>query len=267
MSRNKRISKKELSFGNPDPSVIINHYPKPGQGVLVSQDRVNFDPDVKKYCSRERSSVEEESKAEKIILVGNHSVGKTCLVRRYCEDDYTDGYKATIGVDFMFRQYNILGRDFTLHIWDTAGQEQFKCVSKAYFRGAMAVLVAFDLGDPQSLKDAKDWLDDVASENSDDMIRFLVGNKSDVFHVVSPEMALDAANLMKAEYWETSSKQNTNVKELFERLAVSLFEASILRLTKANSKGSTKTEIGSHVFLGDGGSASSTNSNRKCCNL
>lgn len=161
------------------------------------------------------------SKAEKVILVGNHSVGKTCLVRRYCENIYTDGYKATIGVDFMFKQYKILGREFSMHIWDTgklkfitissilvmnimtyrdicdsylrdlmicftlAGQEQFRCVSKSYFRGAMAVLVAFDLGDPESLEDAKQWLEDVTQENSLDITKILVGNKSDVFVSIS----------------------------------------------------------------------------------
>lgn len=87
-----------------------------------------------------------------MVLVGDQNVGKTCLVLRYCEDSFWENYKATIGVDFMWQRYLIHGIGFTLHLWDTAGQEKFRSLSQAYYRGARACIAAFDLGVPESLE-------------------------------------------------------------------------------------------------------------------
>jgi hypothetical protein len=92
---------------------------------------------------------------DKVVLVGDQNVGKTCLVLRYCEDSFWENYKATIGVDFMWQRYLIQGIGFTLHLWDTAGQEKFRSLSQAYYRGARACIAAFDLGVPESLEHCK----------------------------------------------------------------------------------------------------------------
>jgi len=179
-----------------------------------------------KACSQ---GIPEVALGEKIIVVGDHNVGKTSMMRRYVEDQYSDGYKATIGVDFMYQKFKILDIEFTLHIWDTAGQEQFKCVSRAYFRGASAVILAFDLGNPESLDSAREWLEEVKRENSANLMIFLVGTKSDMFHAVDNETGQRVAAQINAEYWECSSKNNVNIRELYERIAVGLFENSMLR--------------------------------------
>jgi small GTP-binding protein len=102
-------------------------------------------------CGRLRGS----GLTDKVVLVGDQNVGKTCLVLRYCEDSFWENYKATIGVDFMWQRYLIQGIGFTLHLWDTAGQEKFRSLSQAYYRGARACIAAFDLGVPESLEHCK----------------------------------------------------------------------------------------------------------------
>eukprot|EP01119_Soliformovum_irregulare_P020989 TRINITY_DN6879_c0_g1_i2.p1 TRINITY_DN6879_c0_g1~~TRINITY_DN6879_c0_g1_i2.p1 ORF type:complete len:257 (-),score=46.91 TRINITY_DN6879_c0_g1_i2:494-1264(-) len=225
----------------------IDHYPPVGRGVVVSPESSDFAAEVKAFCSKEHSIEEEEaiSRAEKIIVVGDHSAGKTCLVRRYCENVYTEGYKATIGVDFVYKQFNILGREFTLHIWDTAGQEQFRSVSKAYFRGATGVILAFDLGDPRSFESTKQWLEEVKKENRGEFVIFQVGLKSDLEHMVATDVAEDQARNIGAEYWTASAKMNDNVRSLFERIAVVLFERSIFSVVSRDSA----TEIASGATL------------------
>eukprot|EP00026_Physarum_polycephalum_P014565 Phypoly_transcript_15094.p1 GENE.Phypoly_transcript_15094~~Phypoly_transcript_15094.p1 ORF type:complete len:258 (+),score=41.33 Phypoly_transcript_15094:111-884(+) len=209
--------------------VAINSYPKIGGGIPVCDGRKNFHEKVMQACSNGINV----TLGEKIIVVGDHNVGKTSMMRRYVEDQYSDGYKATIGVDFMCQKYHILDVEFTLHIWDTAGQEQFKSVSRAYFRGASAVILAFDLGNPESLDSTREWLQDVQRENTGELLIFLVGTKSDMFHGVDSETGQQVAAQLNAEYWECSSKQNINIKELFERVSVGLFENAVLRHIEA----------------------------------
>jgi len=205
---------------------VINTYPKAGGGIPVSDGRKNFHEKIMKACSQGSIDV---SLGEKIVVVGDHNVGKTSMMRRYVENEYSDGYKATIGVDFMYQKFKILDVEFTLHIWDTAGQEQFKCVSRAYFRGASAVILSFDLGHPETLDSAREWLEEVKRENSSNLMVFLVGTKSDMFHAVDNETGQRVAAQLNAEYWECSSKSSVNIKELYERVAVGLFEQSLLR--------------------------------------
>lgn len=129
----------------------------------------------------------------------------------------------------MYQRYKILDADFTLHIWDTAGQEQFKCVSRAYFRGASAVILAFDVGNEKSLENVHSWLSEVCRENASPFLVFLVGLKSDSFHAVDNDMGQRVAAQINAEYWECSAKSNDNIQELFSRIAVGLFEGAVLR--------------------------------------
>jgi len=217
--------KRELTSTN-SKQVLINSYPKVGGGIPICDGRRNFHDKVLKACSQ---GIPDVTLGEKIIVVGDHNVGKTSMMRRYVEGSYSDGYKATIGVDFMYQKFKIMDVEFTLHIWDTAGQEQFKCVSRAYFRGASAVILAFDLGNPETLESTREWLEEVKRENSAGLLIFLVGTKSDMFHAVDNETGQRVAAQLNAEYWECSSKNAVNISELYERIAVGLFENALLR--------------------------------------
>lgn len=243
--------------------IPINTYPKIGGGIPANDGRKNFHDKVMKACSQ---GIPDVSLGEKIIVVGDHNVGKTSMMRRYVEEKYTDGYKATIGVDFMYQKFKILDVEFTLHIWDTAGQEQFKCVSRAYFRGASAVILAFDLGNPESLESAREWLEEVKRENSSNLLIFLVGTKSDMFHAVDNETGQRVAAQLNAEYWECSSKNDVNIRELYERIAVGLFENALLRhLAESNFSAESPQVANISLTQSSEQSADSKAKKKGCC--
>ncbi|ELR19123.1 RAB36 member RAS oncogene family protein [Acanthamoeba castellanii str. Neff] len=208
---------------------VINSFPVPGAGVRATCLKSDFHEDVRKIADEADAKGNPQSRAEKVIVVGDHSVGKTSLVRRFCEGKFTDQYKATIGVDFIYQKYRILKQDFTLHIWDTAGQEQFRCISKAYFRGASGSILAFDLSSKESFDNTRAWLEEVLREVTPGHKVFLVGLKDDLPHAIDKAEARKMADELKAEYWEVSAKKDHNVNELFDRVAAALFEQSILK--------------------------------------
>lgn len=88
----------------------------------------------------------------KVVIIGNSSVGKSSLLRRFADDSFQESYLATIGVDFRFKYLVFLGRSITvngdivkLQIWDTAGQERFRTITGAYYKGAHAIMIVYDI--------------------------------------------------------------------------------------------------------------------------
>uniref|UniRef100_A0A8C5IVR3 Ras-related protein Rab-36 n=1 Tax=Junco hyemalis TaxID=40217 RepID=A0A8C5IVR3_JUNHY len=149
-------------------------------------------------------------KISKIIVVGDLSVGKTCLINRFCKDTFDKNYKATIGVDFEMERFEVLGVPFSLQLWDTAGQERFKCIASTYYRGAQAIVIVFDVNDVGSLEHTRQWLADALKENDpSNVILFLVGSKKDLStpaqYSLMEKDALKVAQEMQAEYWAVSS--------------------------------------------------------------
>ncbi|KAK2537999.1 Rab36 [Columba livia] len=186
-------------------------------------------------------------KISKVVVVGDLYVGKTSLINRFCKDNFDRDYKATIGVDFEIERFEIIGVPYNLQIWDTAGQEKFKCIASAYYRGAEGenninlilavtgvIITVFDLADIRTLDHTKQWLEDALRENEpDSSFIFLVGTKKDlVSDAVCERTELDAirfANEMQAEYWSVSAKTGENVKQFFSRVAALAFEQSMIK--------------------------------------
>ncbi|KAK8765090.1 hypothetical protein V5799_032297, partial [Amblyomma americanum] len=95
--------------------------------------------------------------ALKVVVVGNGAVGKSSLIQRYCKGVFTAEYKKTIGVDFLERQLSLRGEDVRLMLWDTAGQEEFDAITKAYYRGAQGCVLAFSTTDRESFRAIESW--------------------------------------------------------------------------------------------------------------
>ncbi|EQB78396.1 ras-related protein Rab-34 isoform 1 [Camelus ferus] len=226
----------------------------------------DFHPRVTCACREHRTGTV-GFKISKVIVVGDLSVGKTCLINRFCKDTFDKNYKATIGVDFEMERFEVLGVPFSLQLWDTAGQERFKCIASTYYRGAQAIIIVFNLNDVASLEHTKyvgmlsyngdsgeervqkrgglgawQWLADALKENDpSSVLLFLVGSKKDLStpaqYVLMEKDALKVAQEMKAEYWAVSSLTGENVREFFFRVAALTFEANVLaELEKSGSR-------------------------------
>uniref|UniRef100_A0A8C3NXC4 Ras-related protein Rab-36 n=1 Tax=Cyanoderma ruficeps TaxID=181631 RepID=A0A8C3NXC4_9PASS len=188
---------------------VIADLPRCFRKEAALHTRHAFHPTVVSACQEQRTGVV-GFKISKIIVVGDLSVGKTCLINRFCKDTFDKNYKATIGVDFEMERFEVLGVPFSLQLWDTAGQERFKCIASTYYRGAQAIVIVFDVNDVGSLEHTRQWLADALKENDpSNVILFLVGSKKDLStpaqYSLMEKDALKVAQEMQAEYWAVSS--------------------------------------------------------------
>lgn len=86
----------------------------------------------------------------KLLLIGDSGVGKSCLLLRFSDGSFTTSFITTIGIDFKIRTIELDGKRIKLQIWDTAGQERFRTITTAYYRGAMGILLVYDVTDESS---------------------------------------------------------------------------------------------------------------------
>jgi len=158
--------------------------------------------------------------ALKVVIVGNGGVGKSSMIQRYCRGTFTKDYKKTIGVDFLERQIEVDGEEVRLMLWDTAGQEEFDAITKAYYRGAQACVLAFSTTDRDSFEAAHSWKLKVENECGE-IPTVIVQNKIDLMEqsVVNPEEAELLARALGCRLLKTSVKEDVNVATVFRHLA------------------------------------------------
>ncbi|XP_010876019.2 ras-related protein Rab-36 [Esox lucius] len=227
---------------------VISKFPKCYTPQACLQMKDDWDSQAKAACKHrtDRHQGWDRLKMSKAVVVGDLNVGKTCLIKRFCKDVFDRDYKATIGVDFEIERFELSGVPFSLQIWDTAGQEKFKCIASAYYRGAQVIITVFDMADIKTLENTRQWLEEAMRENEPGSFSvFLVGTKSDLLapeeHQRTERDAVKMANEMKAEFWSVSAKTGENVEEFFFRMAALAFEDYVL---KDMERGITPFSIG-----------------------
>lgn len=119
----------------------------------------------------------------------------------------------TIGVDFKIRTFESSGSTVKLQIWDTAGQERFKTITASYYKGAHGIILVYDITDRQSFKDIENWLAEVDKYGNENVVKLLVGNKSDLeaSRQVKAEEGKTLADSLGIKFLETSAKEAVNV--------------------------------------------------------
>ncbi|CAF2603317.1 unnamed protein product [Rotaria sp. Silwood2] len=153
----------------------------------------------------------------KILIIGDSGVGKTAILQRFARNHFSSEYFVTIGVDFQIRTVNVDTKRCKLQVWDTAGQDRFKCVVSSFYRGAHGVMICFDITDLKSFHNVDNWLVEVKRYCVDQTPVYLVGTKSDLQskRAVSYSTIKTYADAKNLVYIETSSKANENVENCF----------------------------------------------------
>lgn len=158
----------------------------------------------------------------KVLVVGNGGVGKTSMIRRFAKGIYTDEYKKTIGVDFLEKALFVddLAEEVRFMLWDTAGQEEFDAITRTYYRGAGAAVIAFSTTDRASYEAVEMWKNKVEAECGD-IAMALVQNKVDLIDqaVAGPDDVEALARRCGLKLYRTCVKENINVTEVFTYLA------------------------------------------------
>lgn len=156
----------------------------------------------------------------KILLIGDSGVGKSCLLVRFVEDKFNPSFITTIGIDFKIKTVEIDGKKVKLQLWDTAGQERFRTLTTAYYRGAMGIILVYDVTDEKTFLNVKTWFKTVSEHANEDAQLLLVGNKSDLdTRVVTYGQGESLARELGIPFIESSAKDDSNVNEIFFSLA------------------------------------------------
>lgn len=156
----------------------------------------------------------------KVIVIGEAGTGKTSIIKRYCENVYSDNYKSTIGVDFGVKKIYYYGQKFLMQLWDIGGQERFACMTRIFYKNAIAVLVVFDLANPQTFDKCKLWVDDVYKNLNEPYLLYLLANKSDINDdIITKEQIINFCQIYNFQNWAiVSAKTNKGIDCIFESL-------------------------------------------------
>ncbi|XP_072311172.1 EF-hand calcium-binding domain-containing protein 4B isoform X2 [Eucyclogobius newberryi] len=162
----------------------------------------------------------------KVVLVGNSSVGKTSLLRSFCEGRFHPTTTATIGIDYSVKTLTLDNMQIAVQLWDTAGQERYRSITKQFFRKADGVVVMYDVTVQESFKAVRPWLLNVQEAAGEGVPILLLGNKMDIEgeRAVSFKEAELLAFENKVMFMEVSAYTGKNVEESLTHLARVLME-------------------------------------------
>ena len=157
----------------------------------------------------------------KILLLGDSSVGKTCFLMRYTDNTFQEIHMSTIGLDYKLKNVQLDdGKMVKIQIWDTAGQDRFRSITKNYYKGAHGIILIYDITNQKTFENVKNWINQIKEEVSNKVTIILVGNKiDDADHrVVSTEQGEKMAKDFGLMFFECSAKSGVNIDSTFNEL-------------------------------------------------
>ena len=189
------------------------------KGIPITDDEFNIELLPEDYAQYDISF--------KIIVVGDSSVGKSCLTTQAVRNNFEEFYTATIGFEFLTFNIRINNNVLKLQIWDTCGQEVYKSLITNFYRNSSLALIIYAINNMDSFKHAENWLNELKAQANPNVKVFLVGNKSDLENerVVSREDGekfKEEKNLDK--FIETSAKTGENARNVLLEAAKLLYK-------------------------------------------
>jgi small GTP-binding protein len=164
----------------------------------------------------------------KVGIVGNYNVGKTSFLNTYIEQESISSQLSTIGVDFRHKIYNYDNKDFKLHIWDTAGQEQYANIVRSYLREVDVIILMYDITNKKSFDNLDKWLNEVEYQNKNKkIIKYIVGNKKDMEkkREIDFKILKTFCKNQDIQYSETSIKDIDSINVVFTKIVVKINES------------------------------------------
>lgn len=176
---------------------------------------------------------EEELPMYKIIVIGESSVGKTSIINRYCKDIFQEECSPTVGVQYQPKIIEIDGQSVKLAIWDTAGQEKFRTLTKQFYRNINGVLLVYDISDSKTFENIDYWLDQLELNATSNYASIIIGNKTDLRTAESSEdmkfvRTEDGETLAKKHgtlFIETSAKSAEHIQSAFLELVTRIHQS------------------------------------------
>ncbi|XP_051580555.1 EF-hand calcium-binding domain-containing protein 4B [Myxocyprinus asiaticus] len=216
-------SKIDLQMSNiyPTTSTPTSVSPPPGSRDAHTPTSPRGQPVGKETVQSEEGASSGPDRLFKIVLVGNSSVGKTSLLRRFCDDCFHPGTCATVGIDYSVKTLTVDNSQVALQMWDTAGQERYRSITKQFFRKADGVVVVYDITNEQTFTAVRQWLASVQDGAGEDIPIMLLGNKTDLS--TQREIPLGMGEKLSKDFqlifYECSAFSSHNVMESMVHMA------------------------------------------------
>ena len=137
---------------------------------------------------------------------------------RYQKNYFLENNSSTIGVDFFKLELTKNDTNYTMHVWDTSGQEKFDSIIISYYRNIAVAILVFDLSNYSTFTNIKKWLENINFYCKNKVLIKLVGNKCDKFTVVSKQEINDLCFYYNLSYNKVSAKDNININSIFNTI-------------------------------------------------
>ena len=173
----------------------------------------------------------------KLVLVGDSGVGKSCILHQFIYNRFRKNTTQTIGVDFSAKNVHIDNQEIKLQIWDTAGQEKFRSVARSYYRGAIGIIIVYDITKVESFQHIATWLADARNAARSECSVCVVGNKGDledqrVVRTEDGKLFCTENNLL---FFECSALTGDNIDEIFNEMSRHIFNKIESGIIEPNS--------------------------------
>ena len=214
-----------------------NNQSNENQNISKKEDNKNNDePDATnlgKYNAEILNVTNEFTEYEvnfKIIVIGNSGVGKTCITNQAVKHIFCDQYQATIGMEIFSLYVKLNDKIIKLQIWDTCGQEIYRSLITNFYRSSSLAIIVYSIDQKDSFRDLDLWIKELKLNNSPDTKLILVGNKLDLED--KREVPYEEGKKFKddfgfLDFFETSAKTGENIKKMFIKIAIVLYEEYI----------------------------------------
>ena len=163
----------------------------------------------------------------KILIIGDSSVGKSCLALRATKGSFNTLYTPTVGFEFFNFYLKIEEENIKLQIWDTCGQEVYRSLISSFYRNSSLAIIVYAIDNLESFNNIENWLNELKTKGNPDISIILVGNKLDLEdkRQITKEMNSDFCDNHNIQYFfETSAKTGFNAKNVFIEAAKILYE-------------------------------------------
>ena len=170
----------------------------------------------------------------KLVLIGDSGVGKTNILSRYNNNEFSLATQPTVGVEFGNKVIKKENKSIKLQLWDTAGQERYKAITNAFYKGSKGAFVVYDITRKSSFLNIDKWIGELKTNGSEDILIILVGNKTDLEdkREVSTDEGEKKAKQYGIAFCETSALQGKNIEYAFNIL----IDEIILEIENAKQK-------------------------------
>ena len=155
----------------------------------------------------------------KYVIIGDSGVGKSNILLRYINNTFSEDFKATVGVEFGAKNIEVNSKIYRIQVWDTAGQENFRSIARAYYKNSVCACIVYDITNRNSFNSIQSWIDDCTKQTPKSILLILIGNKNDLNdkREVQYEEGEEFARRKGMIFLETSAKTGDGINDIFEK--------------------------------------------------